>query len=1142
MNMTQNSSRPFLVILLASVIAAETSIDAQNSNPSTATLTPKPKLLVIPRIVGSNIPVTLPDEESTGNEPRHDLTGEVGAKDGGPLAASVFISTAGPRTGTSVFCPSCYSDCRKSARADAQGQFKIESLSPQLIFRILAVANGYRPKFVSKVDPAKGPLKIELEPMTSADATPNRSLRGRVLDPKGRPIVGAPVEMDGIEFKDGRGSWGSLPNIDPMAVSDDKGVFVITAKDPFDTMDVTVDVRGFARKSFTKLASGGVVNELKLTEGTSLTGRVLFDGKPLGGVAVGVSGADRTIPNYVGHFEVGTGTNGVFAFVNLPPDTDYYIYGIMSTMKDYGAIPIQKFRAGKDGELTDIGDLTVGPAHRLRGRVVLSDGQPLPAKTRLYLGRSEAWDSMQLILGKDGEFETTGLPEETISLVVGVKGYHISSQIKSLDRMNFEMVGRMDRDITNLVYLLDKGPEPERDYNVSVPESELPQNRPLVGAEAGADHSREWTVSGHVFDGQTKQPLASFRATPGGKYDYARTAWDSLNAVEGTNGAFLTYVGKRVAEPLLKVEAEGYLPASVSLSPHDQANLEIALTKGAGPAGTILSPDGKPAAITTVILLCDEDQAGLDSKGELNSYRNRNLIIKTDAGGHFSFAPQLNMRAVASANAAGFALVPIETLNTNSQILLQAFGKITGVLKRGADLATNENLDLVFTDSDARGLPQINMNNYAVTDSKGRFAFEGVPAAHLEVSYRVPMNENSWQNMPLRPVNVQPGQTVDIKLEAPDRSTVAKRASFFSPNQPPPPKRIPGASIKGTILSPDGKTAADVDVAIEVEGIYLSLGKGELSGNNLRKDGVLVSSGKDGSFTLPLYEKATSVVAVNEQGFARVSLDDFKKSPQITLQKWGRIEGDLEVNHHPGTNEAVSLQPFYAPPQLHRKSGTNESLTSENNAGTLPRLNFDFHAFQVRTDDRGHFVGTFIPPGEVFICRLIPEGHGAQSNRRLGTVTMKPGETANVHFESSGRTVIGKVAFNGTNSATLSGARAWLNTIPAQFLVKLRTGTLEQRSAFIASAEFKAAQDNALYFPATLLPDGTFRVQDVTPGKYCVGVDPKWSDAAETPTNLVMFASVQEIVVPPNADNSKDVPFDTGSVKMKRFDYSAPEN
>lgn len=184
---------------------------------------------------------------------------------------------------------------------------------------------------------------------------------------------------------------------------------------------------------------------------------------------------------------------------------------------------------------------------------------------------------------------------------------------------------------------------------------------------------------------------------------------------------------------------------------------------------------------------------------------------------------------------------------------------------------------------------------------------------------------------------------------------------------------------------------------------------------------------------------------------------------------------------------------------------------------------------------------TFLPPGEVTLTRLIPEGNGSSTRRQLETVSVKAGETTTAHLESNGRTVTGKVVFSGTNSVPLSDARASLNTIPAEFLVKLRTGTPEQRNAFVASPEFKAAQSDARYFTARLLPDGTFRAEDVTPGKYYVGVDPKWPQPGDRPTNMVMFASAGEIVVPPNGDKSKDVPFDAGSVEMKRFDYAAPD-
>ncbi len=50
---------------------------------------------------------------------RPDLSGTIHNDNGSPLPnASVFIYTAGPKEGPGILCPSCYADCRKSAKAD----------------------------------------------------------------------------------------------------------------------------------------------------------------------------------------------------------------------------------------------------------------------------------------------------------------------------------------------------------------------------------------------------------------------------------------------------------------------------------------------------------------------------------------------------------------------------------------------------------------------------------------------------------------------------------------------------------------------------------------------------------------------------------------------------------------------------------------------------------------------------------------------------------------------------------------------------------------------------------------------------------------------------------------------------------------
>jgi hypothetical protein len=60
-----------------------------------------------------------------------------------------------------------------------------------------------------------------------------------------------------------------------------------------------------------------------------------------------------------------------------------------------------------------------------------------------------------------------------------------------------------------------------------------------------------------------------------------------MRAFDGSDGVYLAYVDKRVGQPLLEVEAEGYLPGSAALQPRDATNVDFVLKKGSGPLGTI---------------------------------------------------------------------------------------------------------------------------------------------------------------------------------------------------------------------------------------------------------------------------------------------------------------------------------------------------------------------------------------------------------------------------------------------------------------------------------------------------------------------------------------------------------------------------
>ena len=98
-------------------------------------------------------------------------------------------------------------------------------MDPDLIFRLLAVAEGYTPSFLPKqADPAAGPVTFTLTPHDLDKRDAALVLRGRVLDEDGKPVPQAVVEPYGF----GKGNtthFGRLKGFDPLAVTNNKGEF-----------------------------------------------------------------------------------------------------------------------------------------------------------------------------------------------------------------------------------------------------------------------------------------------------------------------------------------------------------------------------------------------------------------------------------------------------------------------------------------------------------------------------------------------------------------------------------------------------------------------------------------------------------------------------------------------------------------------------------------------------------------------------------------------------------------------------------------------------------------------------------------------------------------------------------------------------
>ncbi len=388
---------------------------------------------------------------------RPDLVGRVVTAGDHPLAgAVVMIDSAAVRQGSSPLCPSCYADCRKRASTDQDGKFRIASVDPELLFNVLVAADGFRPTITMNVDTAKEPVKVELSRLELRKIDPRRVLHGVVLDPTGNPLPGARVRA---QFFDTEAFSGFSPDIfDPVAVTNIRGEFVLTSKSPINHSDLNVEGSGVARRIVTGRKPEANPHTIKMTAGATVIGRLVRDGKPVSGVSVGLVQVNRGSQTFLGDTSIGTDEQGRFTFLNVHPDEDYFVYGVMESFKDGAAVAAHQLRVGGEGATTDAGDLPVVRGHRLIGQVVLADGKSVPPKTRLLVSREHAWDSRRVELEPSGSFEISGLPSERYSLNVSVRGYRLSPKNHSMDPQNpYRLLGTIDQNIDTLKILLEPG-------------------------------------------------------------------------------------------------------------------------------------------------------------------------------------------------------------------------------------------------------------------------------------------------------------------------------------------------------------------------------------------------------------------------------------------------------------------------------------------------------------------------------------------------------------------------------------------------------------------------------------------------------------------------------------------------------------
>ncbi len=362
-----------------------------------------------------------------------DLNGVVTSGGAPASKVTVLIYTAHPKSGPSAYCPSCYPDCSKRATTAADGSFHIPKLADWLKFRVLLVGSGYEPKFVGGVDPAKGHLDVDLQKRdSSADA--QHIVVGRVTDAAGKPVIGASVSPVGIRQKDSV-MMGAVPGVDPLAISDEEGAFRLHTDKVDGKLIVSVEARDLAPTIAEDLSPGQAdPTRITLTTGAFITGYVRDEhGKGMPGIVIEARGMNHSASRFSQpiQMQIASTTDGRFTLSNVAAGVEYKVFARMESLNALGlATTVQGTMTDDDGSTTPDVNLIAQSGLSVTGRVVMSDGQPLPPDVHVILTRTEVGDSQFASIGADGRFTLTGVPRnENVTLALNANNFRLEPNV-----------------------------------------------------------------------------------------------------------------------------------------------------------------------------------------------------------------------------------------------------------------------------------------------------------------------------------------------------------------------------------------------------------------------------------------------------------------------------------------------------------------------------------------------------------------------------------------------------------------------------------------------------------------------------------------------------------------------------------------
>ncbi|MGA2256855.1 MAG: M56 family metallopeptidase, partial [Thermoguttaceae bacterium] len=623
-------------------------------------------------------------------------------------------------------------------------------LGAALLLAVLAAGlHPFAPPQV-QADPAKSTVVAA----TKSEKPDVRSVRFRVLNQAGKPIVGAKVKLWGVIRE-------SLARFYPPAANTDgEGVAVIEF--PRQTTSYVVafvwaDDYVTAGAHWDNDDEGGIHVPTEFTftleAGTTLGGVVRDDqGRTIAGAQVVVSGEEK-LPGGI-HFNqaddnLRTDAQGRWTSHRVPKDLGRYVAPRIALKHpayasppafDLNSQPLDQLRAGTAVMVMHKGCAVEGVVADPQGRPVAGaavgqfedlSGSDFPRATTDQEGhyRLPACEAGEYTIAAAAK----GYAPDSRRVTVGERPPTVDLRLRKGDLIRVRVVDKQGRPLQGATIgtifdneyrhamMLDYQSAFERDkdqhsladaegrwsklwilgdtIHLSVTNAGYAAVRKNVSAgepecvivlEAGG-----WRLSGRVVDRDTKAPITKFYVVEGN--NYGPLLWRKRTAVENATGEYAKrWDNSGDSHRVVRIEADGYLPSKpLTLNPSERAaTFNLELQKGKEIGGVVRGPNGKPVAGAEVALASATRLVLLQNSrpdGGQNS-----LLARTGADGRFAIAPQSEAYILVALHDLGFGRIDGDA--NRNEITLQPWARIEGMVYVDGRPAAKEQVRINFDD------------------------------------------------------------------------------------------------------------------------------------------------------------------------------------------------------------------------------------------------------------------------------------------------------------------------------------------------------------------------------------------------------------------------------------------------------------